>query len=89
MPKVQQMTSINLDDCYVKKTNANSVMVWQIIDRKTGWPVGQQTTCAVDGPMKGLSTVGNLGWKTKREAAAVLQELKLNAAIIQKSAVQN
>lgn len=77
MPTVQQMTSINLDDCYVKKTNANSMMVWQIIHRLTGHAVsGPRGIYCGEGIMKGTPIVGNLGWKTKREATAALDALK-------------
>lgn len=61
----------------VLKTNANSAMVWQIIgpdgeamDGPPGVYPGRE------GPLAGSSTMGQRGWKTKREADAALAALK-------------
>lgn len=59
-----------LDTCTVKKTSRNSHIVWQILygDR------------AVQGPPELFNETpisGRMGWKTKREALAALERLRV------------
>lgn len=61
----------------VKRTNANSAMVWQLIGPDGHAISGPPGRYPDDGSRLSFSVVmGNLGWKTKREATAALDELR-------------
>ena len=72
-----------LAESEVKKTNANSAMVWQIIHGPSGEAIDGPPGVypGNDGPLAGSATMGNRGWGTKREAQAALDELKRRAAL--------
>lgn len=64
----------------VMKTNANSAMVWQIIGpngEAMSGPPGVYP--GREGPLAGTSTMGQRGWKSKREADAAFAALKERA----------
>ena len=64
----------------VQRTNANSAMVWQIIGpggEVVSGPPGVYP--GREGPLAGSATMGNRGWKTKREASAALAHLNRKA----------
>jgi hypothetical protein len=61
----------------VRKTNANSHMVWQIIHAPTGRAVsGPRGTYPGQGLLSGSATMGQMGWKTKTQATAALAALQ-------------
>jgi hypothetical protein len=61
----------------VRKTNANSHMVWQIIHAPTGQAVsGPRGTYPGQGLLSGSATMGQMGWKTKTQATAALAALQ-------------
>jgi hypothetical protein len=64
----------------VQRTNVNSAMVWQIIGpdgEALSGPPGVYP--GREGPLAGSATMGNRGWKTKREANAALAYLNQKA----------
>lgn len=64
----------------VQRTNANSMMVWQIIGPNgevLSGPPGKYP--GKEGPLSGSATMGKRGWKTKREASAALIALNQKA----------
>jgi hypothetical protein len=70
----------NVRKATVKRTNANSAMVWQIIGpdgEAMSGPPGVYP--GREGPLAGSATMGNRGWKTKREADAALAYLNQKA----------
>jgi len=70
----------NVRKATVKRTNANSAMVWQIIGpdgEVMSGPPGVYP--GREGPLAGSATMGNRGWKTKREADAALAYLNQKA----------
>ena len=68
---------MNFSECEVRRTNANSHMVWQIIHAPTGSAVeGPRGVYPGRGALAGTGIMGSLGWKTKREACAALDELR-------------
>jgi len=66
-----------MQDLEIRKTNANSHMVWQIIHAPTGRAVsGPRGSYPGRGLLSGSSTMGQMGWKTKTQAAAALAALQ-------------
>ena len=66
-----------MQDLEIRKTNANSHMVWQIIHAPTGRAVsGPRGSYPGRGLLSGSSTRGQMGWKTKPQAAAALAALQ-------------
>ncbi len=66
-----------MQDLEIRKTNANSHMVWQIIHVPTGRAVsGPRGSYPGQGMLSGSATIGQMGWKTKTQAAAALASLQ-------------
>ena len=63
----------------VKKTNANSAMVWQIIAPSGDALSGPPGTYPGRELLGGSRTMGDSGWKTKRDADAAFAELNRKA----------
>jgi hypothetical protein len=66
-----------MQDLEIRKTNANSHMVWQIIQAPTGRVVsGPRGSYPGRGLLSGSATMGQMGWKTKTQAVAALAALQ-------------
>lgn len=64
-----------MDAATVQRTNANSHIVWQILHG--------ETKLVFSGPpefYEGMRISGRIGWRTKREATAALEELRALAS---------
>ena len=76
----RQVAAETVRKATVQRTNVNSAMVWQIIGpdgEALSGPPGVYP--GREGPLAGSATMGNRGWKTKREANAALAYLNQKA----------